>query len=84
LKGILPVNHSVQNEERLILFQIGLFIWVEETHGSLQTKSSMLEAAERNNYLSVRTELVFERTFSSNHSFQGRERLILFQTGQFN
>jgi hypothetical protein len=31
----------------------------------------------------VRIELVFDRNTSANHSFQGRERFILFQIGQF-
>jgi hypothetical protein len=42
---ILPATKSFQGGEKLILFQIGLFSWVEETHLGLQRKPSMLEAA---------------------------------------
>jgi hypothetical protein len=45
LEEILPANHSFQGGERLILFQIGLFSNVEESHVSLQRKPTMLEAA---------------------------------------
>jgi hypothetical protein len=44
VKGILPANHTFEAGERLILSQIGLFSSIEETHGSLSGKSSMLEA----------------------------------------
>jgi hypothetical protein len=35
LKGLLPANHSCQGGEMLILCQIGLFSWLEETLVSL-------------------------------------------------
>jgi hypothetical protein len=44
LEWILPGNHNFQGRERLILFQICLFMWVEETQVSLERKPSMLEA----------------------------------------
>jgi hypothetical protein len=44
VKGILPENHTFEAGERLILFQIGIFSSIEETHVSLQGKPSVLEA----------------------------------------
>jgi hypothetical protein len=40
-EGILLANDSFQVGVRLILFQIGLFIYVEETHVSFQRKRSV-------------------------------------------
>jgi hypothetical protein len=62
MKGILPENHSFQGRERLILFQICLFTYVEETHVSFQRKRSVLAAAASRalfpceNWVSVWTE----------------------------
>jgi hypothetical protein len=44
LKGKLPSNHSFQNGERLILFEIDLFSQDEETHASLERKPTGVEA----------------------------------------
>jgi hypothetical protein len=45
LKGVLHANHGFQGGKGLILFQIVIFIFIEETHVSLQRKPSRLEAA---------------------------------------
>jgi hypothetical protein len=45
LKEIFPAYRSYHGWQRVILLQLALFNWVEETHESLQTTPSMLEAA---------------------------------------
>jgi hypothetical protein len=44
MKGILPAKKNVQGGERPILFQIGIFSTVDETHVSLKRKPYVLEA----------------------------------------
>jgi hypothetical protein len=60
-----------------------MFRWVEEKHVSLQRKSSVLEAGASPRIVSLWALLVFERNASANHSFQGGQRLILYQIGLF-
>jgi hypothetical protein len=43
LKGILPSQKGFQGGEMQMLFQIGLFRLIEETHVSLEIKPSKLE-----------------------------------------
>jgi hypothetical protein len=44
LKGILHENQNVQGRDRLILFQTGLYSWVDKTHVFVERKSYVLEA----------------------------------------
>jgi hypothetical protein len=46
VKGILLASPSYQCGERLILFQIGLFSQVEETHVPLERNQFVLEVIE--------------------------------------
>jgi hypothetical protein len=57
LKGILPVNHVFQGEERLILFQIGLFSCAEETHVSLEENHLCKKQEHKAHCFPVRIEL---------------------------
>jgi hypothetical protein len=41
---MLPANQTLHGGDRLIFFNVDLFSYVEETHVSLQRKSSLLEA----------------------------------------
>jgi hypothetical protein len=46
LKGILTSNLNLEGEEMLIVFQIGLFRQVEETHVGLRKQKSVFDFAE--------------------------------------
>jgi hypothetical protein len=64
-EGIHPVK-QFSRCIKLILFQIGQFINVEEIHVSLETKPSLLELEHLEHCFPMCIELVFERNTSSN------------------
>jgi hypothetical protein len=83
LKVIHPSIHSFQDGERLVLFHIGLFSLVEETHAYLQRKPSVAESGAYSALFPCENGVVFERILTSYLNFQGEEMLILFQIGLF-
>jgi hypothetical protein len=60
LKGICPANQNVHGGERLILFQIGLFSWLEETHVYLEENNLCKKWQQLAHCFPVRIELDFE------------------------
>jgi hypothetical protein len=64
LKGILLANQNVKGREGLILFHIGVFTGVDETHAFLQSKPPMFEAAACSTLFPCRNEFVFEKNIS--------------------
>jgi hypothetical protein len=79
LKGILPENHSFQVGEMLILFQVDLSSWVEETHVSLKRKPPVLEAEACSTLLPSENWIIFKGILPEYHSFPGGDRLCLFR-----
>jgi hypothetical protein len=63
LTGILPENQNFQGGERLILFQIGLFVFVEVTRVFLETKPSVLETGESSTLLSSENCVSFGKEY---------------------
>jgi hypothetical protein len=61
LKGILSSNYSFPHGDRLIVFQIGLSNYTEETHVSLETEPFMIEATASSTLFYYENCLVFER-----------------------
>jgi hypothetical protein len=77
-QGLLPAKHSFQGGEKLILFQMGLYSYIQETHVPLKRKPSVLEAQEHLAHVfPVRIRLVFERNTACQSHFQGGDRLCL-------
>jgi hypothetical protein len=64
-QGILPATFVFQGGERLILFQIGLFSCVEETHVSLQRQPCVVQALTYRTLFQCENEVVFERNASA-------------------
>jgi hypothetical protein len=79
LKGILPGNHSFQGGERLILFQIGLFSKIEETHISLKIKTSVLEAGASCTQFPCKNRCFVKDILPVIYVFQGEYRLSWLQ-----
>jgi hypothetical protein len=68
---MLHANQGFQSGEMLILFQIGLFTWLEETHVSLERKPSMLEGGYLEYCSPMNIELLFERNTACLWGFSG-------------
>jgi hypothetical protein len=83
LKGILPANLSFQGGDKLILFQIGLFSYVEETNLSVQRILSLLETGQLAHYFPLRIELVFEKNTYCKSEFSKYRKYHLLQIGLF-
>jgi predicted membrane-bound dolichyl-phosphate-mannose-protein mannosyltransferase len=59
VKGMLPAYQGFQAVELLILFQIGIFSWIEETHVSLEWKPSMLDSRASSTLLPYENSVSF-------------------------
>jgi hypothetical protein len=62
-KGILPASQSFQVGDRLILFQIGVFRLLEETHVSVQRETFFLEADTSSTWFSCENCISFCREY---------------------
>jgi hypothetical protein len=71
LTGILPANPSLEGRNRLIFFQIDLFILNEETHLSLQRNQSALEAGDLTHCFTLWTELLLKGVLTAPYILQG-------------
>jgi hypothetical protein len=65
LKGTLPSNKNFPGGERLILFLVGLFSLVEETHVSLEKNPFILDSGASGTLFSCENFVSFGKSTAS-------------------